>query len=52
MLQTEVLNVGYMWLYRNDKDWLNKHSPTLQRPVSSKNRVNWQERDKQILNFK
>ncbi len=38
----------YMWLYRNDKDWLNKHSPTLQRPVYTKNRVNWQERDKQI----
>lgn len=38
----------YAWLYRNDKDWLNEHSPTLQRPVSTNNRVNWQERDKQI----
>ncbi|MEM1171187.1 MAG: TnsD family transposase [Cyanobacteria bacterium P01_H01_bin.35] len=38
----------YSWLYRNDKDWLNEHSPALQKPISTNNKVNWLERDKEI----
>lgn len=38
----------YAWLYRNDKDWLNKNSPALQKPISTNNRVNWSERDQEI----
>lgn len=40
----------YIWLYRNDKDWLNQHSPALQKPTSTNNRVNWSERDQEIKN--
>jgi hypothetical protein len=39
----------YAGLYRNDTDWLNQNSPTLRMPVSSNNRVDWEERDKQVL---
>ncbi|MEC4986852.1 MAG: TnsD family transposase [Oscillatoria sp. PMC 1076.18] len=38
----------YIWLYRNDKDWLNEHSPALQKPIYTNNRVNWSERDQEI----
>lgn len=39
----------YIWLYRNDKEWLNQNSPALQVAVPSVGRVNWQERDQQVL---
>ncbi|MBM0744582.1 hypothetical protein JOY44_23735 [Phormidium sp. CLA17] len=39
----------YIWLYRHDREWLNQNSPLTQRPVYENNRVNWQERDEQIL---
>ena len=39
----------YIWLYRNDREWLNQNSPLAQRPVYENNRVNRQKRDEQIL---
>lgn len=41
----------YTWLYRNDRGWLDQNSPPAQKPAYSNNRVNWQERDKQILGY-
>jgi hypothetical protein len=38
----------YARLYREDRGWLNENSPSLQYPVATHNRVNWQERDRQI----
>lgn len=39
----------YTWLYKHDREWLNQNSP--ERPVkkNNNNRVNWKERDKEIL---
>ncbi|MGQ4650324.1 TnsD family Tn7-like transposition protein [Lyngbya aestuarii] len=39
----------YAWLYRNDRDWLHQNSPTLRVPISATNRVDWHERDRQVL---
>ena len=39
----------YIWLYRHDRKWLHQNSPAAQTPVSFKNRVNWQERDEEVL---
>ncbi|MBW4693437.1 MAG: TnsD family transposase [Lyngbya sp. HA4199-MV5] len=39
----------YSWLYRYDQVWLSQHSPSAQKPVYINNRVDWQERDEQIL---
>ncbi|GAE36819.1 TnsD family Tn7-like transposition protein [Halalkalibacter akibai] len=39
----------YMWLYRNDKEWLQLNSPTRKTTIPSYNRVNWGERDKAML---
>lgn len=39
----------YSWLYRNDQEWLNQNSPTLQMPVPSVTKVDWAERDKEVL---
>ncbi|WP_414587915.1 TnsD family transposase [Scytonema sp. PCC 10023] len=39
----------YAWLYRNDPDWLHQNSPQLQTPVPNVAKVDWQERDRQIL---
>lgn len=38
----------YIWLYRNARDWLHQNSPSLQKPVATDNRVNWQKRDQHI----
>jgi hypothetical protein len=38
----------YAWLYRNDRNWLHHNSPSLQKPVATDNRVNWQQRDQQV----
>lgn len=44
------LNPGlYSWLYRNDKEWLNKNSPDSKQKKSINKRVNWKQRDKEIL---
>ncbi len=39
----------YTWLYTPDKDWLNQNSPALQKPVPSVAKVDWAERDRQVL---
>lgn len=39
----------YSWLYRNDREWLFNHSPAKVRPVSSAPIVDWQARDKLLL---
>lgn len=39
----------YSWLYRYDREWLDQNSPPVQKPIYVNNRVNWQERDEQIL---
>ena len=39
----------YSWLYRHDREWLNTNSPASQTLIYPNNRVNWQERDEQIL---
>ena len=39
----------YAWLYRHDREWLNTNSPAVQTLIYPNTRVNWQERDEQIL---
>lgn len=39
----------YTWLYRNDREWLSQNSPALQVPVPSVVRIDWHERDQQVL---
>ncbi|MFA9458820.1 TnsD family transposase [Halalkalibacter sp. AB-rgal2] len=41
-------NNAYSWLYRNDKKWLQEHSPKLKR-TSPAVKVNWNDRDEDIL---
>jgi len=45
----KLVPATYIWLYRNDREWLNQNSPTLQVAVPSVVRVDWHERDQQIL---
>lgn len=40
----------YASLYRHDREWLNRNSPNPQKENSIYNRVNWMERDQEILN--
>jgi hypothetical protein len=39
----------YMWLYKNDKDWLNKNSPCKKPVIAVNTRVDWGKRDKEML---
>ncbi|WP_072874544.1 TnsD family Tn7-like transposition protein [Alicyclobacillus tolerans] len=39
----------YTWLYRNDKSWLMEHSPKQTRVITANSRVNWGQRDEEIL---
>lgn len=39
----------YAYLYRNDRDWLNTHSPVKKRTHPSYQRVDWEKRDKELL---
>ena len=39
----------YAWLYRKDRQWLNEHSPVLQQPVGTGERVDWAQRDLEVL---
>ncbi|WP_062197405.1 TnsD family Tn7-like transposition protein [Massilibacterium senegalense] len=39
----------YAFLYRNDREWLNDHSPKLRKIKSVNQRVDWQKRDQEIL---
>lgn len=35
----------YIWLYRNDRNWLVENQPPPQKPREAKQRINWSERD-------
>lgn len=39
----------YIYLYRHDKEWLEKNSPVPINRKPTKNRVNWQVRDEEVL---
>ncbi|RTR26274.1 transposase [Robertmurraya yapensis] len=39
----------YAFLYRNDRNWLNVNSPEKQKVETINNRVNWLERDQEVL---
>ncbi|MGA3599594.1 TnsD family transposase [Lysinibacillus agricola] len=41
----------YLWLYRHDKEWLNNNSPASIKSTKIVPRVNWHERDLEILNL-
>jgi len=50
--RTELRQINkalYTWLYRNDKSWLMRHSPKLGRLVTTNARVDWGQRDEEIL---
>lgn len=39
----------YMWLYKNDKTWLNSVSPVNIKPTNKGNKVDWNKRDVEIV---
>ncbi|MDR4888384.1 TnsD family Tn7-like transposition protein [Fredinandcohnia sp. QZ13] len=39
----------YIWLYRNDREWLFKNLPPKLKPVCKKNIINWENRDNDIF---
>lgn len=45
----ELNRAVYAWLYRNDKVWLNMNSPISSAKKTINKRVNWDERDEEIL---
>lgn len=45
----EVNKAVYIWLFRNDNDWLNENSPTRKATVNINKRVDWEARDRDIL---
>jgi hypothetical protein len=50
--KTELRKINkkiYIWLYRHDKEWLDSNSPSRKKIVYINNRVNWKNRDKEIL---
>lgn len=48
--QLRKLNQGlYIWLYRNDRVWLNSNSPKPQQGSNINKRVDWEKRDTEIL---
>lgn len=53
MSKTELRRINaalYTWLYRNDKEWLNRNSPQLRTTVNINSRVDWAQRDDEIFN--
>lgn len=51
--KTELRKIApdvYVFLYRNDRDWLNEFSPTKKRIQTPNQRVNWKKRDTELLN--
>jgi hypothetical protein len=40
---------AYTFLYRHDREWLNKFSPVVKKVQSSYSRVDWEKRDQEIL---
>ncbi|UZQ52428.1 TnsD family transposase [Clostridium kluyveri] len=50
--KTELRNIDkkvYIWLYRNDKEWLNEYSPESKTTFNVNLRVDWNARDNDIL---
>jgi hypothetical protein len=39
----------YAWLYRHDRAWLDHNSPALQQPTVTNDRVDWVQRDLEVL---
>lgn len=39
----------YIWLYRNDRDWMRQNSPPKLKPVYINKRVDWKHRDSTLL---
>jgi hypothetical protein len=39
----------YMRIYKNDKEWLKENSPIIKRSIATNKRVDWEERDLQLL---
>ncbi|MGE4267054.1 MAG: TnsD family Tn7-like transposition protein [Deferribacterales bacterium] len=39
----------YAWLYRNDKEWLGMNSPSIRLPQAQNKRVDWHNRDIEIV---
>lgn len=39
----------YMWLYKNDRAWLNNVTPIKIKPASRGNKVDWKKRDNEIV---
>ncbi|MCA1321979.1 TnsD family transposase [Bacillus tianshenii] len=37
----------YMWLYRNEKEWLLNNLPLAKKPVKTKSRIDWASRDEE-----
>lgn len=50
--KTELRRINgalFSWLYRNDRDWLNENSPELRSTTNINSRVDWEQRDEEIL---
>jgi hypothetical protein len=50
--KTELRRINgalYTWLYRNDREWLNRNSPQFRATVNINSRVDWEQRDEEIL---
>ncbi len=51
-LKTEIRKLApkhYTWLYRHDKEWLNRNSPKPKSVKCNNHRVDWDERDRRLL---
>ncbi|MFT4413449.1 TnsD family Tn7-like transposition protein [Bacillus sp. UMB0728] len=46
----QLNNRVFTWLYRNDRDWLNRNSPKLKSIANDNYRVDWERRDEEIYN--
>lgn len=44
----QLNNRVFTWLYRNDRDWLNRNSPNLKSTANDNHRVDWKYRDEEI----
>lgn len=45
-----MIKFGEVWEQKlNDRAWLNDNSPALQQPVANKDRVDWGQRDLDVL---
>ncbi|WP_071396669.1 TnsD family Tn7-like transposition protein [Bacillus tuaregi] len=44
----QLNNRVFTWLYRNDRNWLNRNSPKIKSTVNDNHRVDWEQRDEEI----